>query len=172
MAHFNQCSQLVDGIEAARQEAENIRCNGEQYLDQMINMQRSLQTKLAKEKPEMNLNPNELDTAGKVLDWMRAQKDSIDDEFRELITSLGGMSNGEKDASGVWKAWKSNNLEKRATLISDLSPKDQLEIKFEYVDIIHFVINLQLALGMDSQELFELYYLKNKENFDRQNRGY
>lgn len=172
MAHFNQCSQLVAGIDDARQEAENIRFNGEQYFDRMINMQRSLQTKLAKEKPEMNLNPNELDTAGKVVDWMRTQKDCIDDEFRELLTSLGGMSNGEKDASGIWKAWKSNNLEKRATLISDLSPEDQLEIKFEYIDIIHFVINLQLALGMDSQELFELYYLKNKENFDRQNTGY
>lgn len=172
MSHFNQCSQLVDGIDAARQEAENIRFNGEQYLDSMLAMQRSLQTKLSLEKPEMNLNPSELNTAGKVVDWMRAQKDCIDDEFRELLTSLGGMSNGDNAASGVWKAWKANNLEKRATLISDLSPDDQLEIKFEFVDIMHFVLNMALALGMNAEELFELYYLKNKENFDRQNRGY
>lgn len=172
MAHFNECASLVDGIEAARQESENIRSNGEQYLDSMIGMQRALQTKLAIEKPEMNLNPQNLDTAGKVVDWMRTQKDCIDDEFRELLTSLGGMSGGEKDASGVWKAWKANNLEKRATLISDLSPEDQLEIKFELIDIWHFFLNMNVALGMDSQEIFELYFLKNKENFDRQNRGY
>lgn len=172
MAHFNECAQLVDGIDAARQESENIRCNGEQYLDIMMAMQQSLQTKLAIEKPEMNLNPQGLDTAGKVVDWMRTQKDCIDDEFRELLTSLGGMSGGEKDASGVWKAWKANNLEKRATLIKDLSPEDQLEIKFELIDIWHFFLNMNVALGMDSQEIFELYFLKNKENFDRQNRGY
>ena len=172
MAHFNQCSQLVDGIEAAQNEAESIRSNGEQYLDSMLSMQRALQTKLATEKPERNAHPGKLATAGEVVDWMRKQKDCIDDEFRELLTSLGGMSNGEKDASGVWKAWKANNLEKRATLIKDLSPEDQLEIKFEFVDIMHFILNMSIALGMDSQELFELYFLKNKENFDRQNNGY
>ena len=172
MAHFNQCSQLVNGIEDAQKEGESIRSNGEQYIDVMMDMQRALQTKLAIEKPEMNLNPQDLDTAGKVVDWMRTQKDCIDDEFRELLTSLGGMSGGEKDASGVWKAWKANNLQKRATLISDLSPEDQLEIKFELIDIWHFFLNMNVALGLDSQEIFELYYLKNKENFDRQNRGY
>lgn len=172
MAHFNECASLVNGIDAARNEAEAIRSNGEQYIDVMMNMQRALQTKLATEKPEMNLNPGELDTAGKVVDWMRTQKDCIDDEFRELLTSLGGMSNGEKDASGAWKAWKSNNLEKRATKISDLSPEDQLEIKFELIDIWHFFLNMNVALGMTSEEIFELYYLKNAENFARQNNGY
>jgi hypothetical protein len=82
------------------------------------------------------------------------------------------MSNGEKDASGVWKAWKANNLEKRSTLIKDLSPEDQLEVKFELIDMAHFFLNMFVALGMDSQEIFELYFLKNKENFDRQNNGY
>ncbi|ADG59953.1 gp56 dCTPase [Acinetobacter phage Acj9] len=172
MAHFNQCSQLVDGIDAARQEAENIRFNGEQYLDSMIAMQRALQTKLALEKPDRNANPNNLATAGDQIDWMRKQWDCLSDEFRELLTSFGGMSSGEKDASGVWKDWKANNLEKRATLIKDLSAEDQLEIKFELVDMAHFFLNMVLALDMDAEELFELYYLKNKENFDRQNNGY
>lgn len=172
MAHFNECASLVEGIESARQESENIRSNGKQYLDSMLGMQRALQTKLAIEKPEMNLNPNDIDTAGKTVDWLRTQWDCMSDEFRELLTSLGGMSNGEKDASGVWKAWKANNLEKRATLIKDLSPEDQLEIKFELIDIWHFFLNMNVALGLDSQEIFELYFLKNKENFDRQNNGY
>ena len=78
MAHFNQCSQLVDGIEAAQNEAESIRSNGEQYLDSMLSMQRALQTKLATEKPERNAHPGKLATAGEVVDWMRKQKDCID----------------------------------------------------------------------------------------------
>ncbi|QGT53807.1 nucleoside triphosphate pyrophosphohydrolase [Acinetobacter phage vB_AbaM_Konradin] len=172
MAHFNQCSHLVDGIDAARQVAEDLRFNGEQYLDTMLDMQNSLQIRLAQDKPEMNQDPRKLDTAGKVVDWMRAQKDSIDDEFRELLTSLGGMSNGENAASSVWKAWRSKNLEMRNTLISDLSPEDQLEIKFEMIDTLHFVLNMLNALGLRSEEIFELYYLKNKENFERQNNGY
>ncbi len=172
MAHFNQCSQLVDGIDAACELATDIKLNGEQLLDEMLGMQKRLQTKLAAEKPEMNLDPNNIDTAGKTVDWMRTQWDCMSDEFRELLTSLGGMSSGEKNASGVWKAWKSNNLEKRATLIKDLSPEDQLEIKFELIDIWHFFLNMNIALGMTSDEIFELYYLKNKENFERQNRGY
>jgi hypothetical protein len=88
MAHFNECASLVEGIESARQESENIRSNGEQYLDSMIGMQRALQTKLAIEKPEMNLNPNDIDTAGKTVDWLRTQWDCMSDEFRELLTSL------------------------------------------------------------------------------------
>ena len=101
MAHFNQCSHLVDGIDAARQVAEDLRFNGEQYLDTMLDMQNSLQIRLAQDKPEMNQDPRNLDTAGKVVDWMRAQKDSIDDEFRELLTSLRCRSR----CGSLWTTW-------------------------------------------------------------------
>ena len=42
-------------------------------------------------------------------------------------------------------------------------------VKGELVDILHFFTGMCLKMGMTSQELFELYLAKNKENFDRQN---
>lgn len=173
MAHFNECSQLIAGADKAEARyAGIVRQSGGDPLQVMLDMQKSLQVRLAKDKPEHNAHPDELQTAGQVLDWLRNQKDYVDDEFRELITSLGGMSNGEKAASAVWKPWKADHAAKRDTKISEMSDKDQLEIKFEMIDILHFVLNMFQALGMDADEIFKLYFLKNAENFARQDNGY
>lgn len=172
MAHFNQCSHLVDGIEAARDAYATAIQDRVDPLQIMLDMQKSLQKKLAAEKPECNVDPDSLETAGDVLKWLRNQDDYIADETRELYTALGGMSNGEKDASAVWKPWKARHIELQNKKISELSEADQLEIKFEMIDQVHFFLNKLMALGLNSQEIFELYYLKNAENFARQDRGY
>ncbi|QBO65441.1 putative dCTP pyrophosphatase [Escherichia phage vB_EcoM_G2540-3] len=172
MPHFNECSQLIEGADKAQNEYWDILGDEKDPLQVMLDMQKSLQIRLAKDKPEYNRHPDDLATAGEVVDWLRNQKDYIDDEFRELLTSLGGMSNGEKDASAVWKPWKSQHGERRETLITDLSPQDQLEIKFEMIDILHFVLNMFQGLGLTAEEIFKLYYLKNKHNFERQDNGY
>ncbi|QDB71680.1 nucleoside triphosphate pyrophosphohydrolase [Klebsiella phage Marfa] len=172
MAHFNECSQLIDGVDKAQAAYDSHIAKHSDPLQVMLDMQKSLQVRLAIDKPEHNAHPDALARAGDVVDWLRNQKDYIDDEFRELLTSLGGMSNGEKDASAVWKPWKAQHAERRNTLISELSPKDQLEIKFEMIDILHFVLNMFQGLGMTAEEIFKLYYLKNAENFARQDRGY
>ncbi|AFU63976.1 nucleoside triphosphate pyrophosphohydrolase [Salmonella phage STML-198] len=172
MAHFNECSQLISGNEKAENAYHDAVNAGIDPLQVMLDMQKSLQVRLANDKPEYNRNPDDLAKAGEVVDWLRNQKDYIDDEFRELLTSLGGMSNGEKAASSVWKPWKAQHAEFRNRLISEMSSKDQLEIKFEMIDILHFVLNMFQGLGMSAEEIFKLYYLKNAENFERQNRGY
>ena len=172
MPHFNECSQLIEGADKAQNEYWDILGDEKDPLQVMLDMQKSLQVRLAKDKPEYNRHPDDLATAGEVVDWLRNQKDYIDDEFRELLTSLGGMSNGEKDASAVWKPWKSQHGERRETLITDLSPQDQLEIKFEMIDILHFVLNMFQGLGLTAEEIFKLYYLKNQHNFERQDNGY
>lgn len=41
-------------------------------------------------------------------------------------------------------------------------------IKEELVDILHFFTGMCLRAGMTSQELYDIYMKKNKENFDRQ----
>ncbi|WKV23373.1 hypothetical protein SEA1_gp0025 [Salmonella phage SEA1] len=172
MAHFNECSQLISGNEKAENAYHDAMNAGIDPLQVMLDMQKSLQVRLANDKPEICYHPDNLKTAGDVVSWMREQKDYIDDEFRELLTSLGGMSNGEKAASSVWKPWKVQHAEFRNRLISEMSSKDQLEIKFELVDIAHFFFNMVISLGMSAEELFKLYYLKNKHNFERQDNGY
>jgi hypothetical protein len=94
------------------------------------------------------------------------------DEFRELKTSVGGMSKGEKAASAVWKSWKSDNQKLRGNYLIDMSEEDRLEMKFEMVDIFHFIMNMATAVGLDYEELFVLYLLKNSENANRYKSGY
>lgn len=46
---------------------------------------------------------------------------------------------------------------------------DYKAIKEEMVDILHFLVGMSVNVGMTAQEMFDIYYAKNKENFDRQN---
>lgn len=172
MAHFNECSGLIEGADKAMARYYGHLRGNEDPLQVMLDMQKSLQVRLATDKPGSNMHPDELAQAGDVVTWLRNNKDYIDDEFRELLTSLGGMSNGEKAASAVWKPWKADHVKMQDTYIKDLSDKDQLEIKFEMIDILHFVLNMFHGLGMNAEEIFKLYFLKNKANFDRQDNGY
>ncbi len=41
-------------------------------------------------------------------------------------------------------------------------------IREELVDILHFFVSMCLKVGMDADELYRLYTVKNKENFNRQ----
>lgn len=47
-----------------------------------------------------------------------------------------------------------------------------IEFKNELVDLFHFFINLCIAAKLDAKEFFELYKLKNQENYRRQDSGY
>ena len=46
------------------------------------------------------------------------------------------------------------------------------KFKEEIIDIIHFVMNLCIISGMDSDEIYNRYLNKNKENFIRQDDNY
>ena len=43
---------------------------------------------------------------------------------------------------------------------------DYKAIKEEMVDILHFLVGMSVNVGMTAQEMFDIYYAKNKENFD------
>jgi hypothetical protein len=124
------------------------------------------------EKLDWNPIPEELETCGEILSWLQHNNDAIDDERRELYTALGGMSNGEKAATAVWKTWKANHWEMQDKLMSDLSEADQNEIAFEMIDQLHFIKAQLLALKLDAKKIFCLYYVKNAENFRRYESGY
>jgi len=49
---------------------------------------------------------------------------------------------------------------------------DSVEVKYELVDLLHFLISLMLVWEMDADEVYTMYLAKNKENHERQNRGY
>jgi hypothetical protein len=171
MSEQNSCADLVRGYTAAEIQYGKLLLKGEDPFQYMINMQSKLQKGLH-EKLGWNPIPEELETCGEIVDWIQQNNDSIDDERRELLTAMGGMSNGEKQATAVWKPWKANHHDMRDKLLTDLSDSDQLEIAFEMVDQMHFIYSQLLALKLDAKKLFCLYYLKNAENIKRYETGY
>lgn len=58
-----------------------------------------------------------------------------------------------------WKWWKKD-------------PDDWDNIKVELVDMLHFWVSMCTIAGLTSQEVFELYFKKNKLNHKRQEEGY
>jgi dimeric dUTPase (all-alpha-NTP-PPase superfamily) len=74
-------------------------------------------------------------------------------EFAELLERL------------PYKEWKTYNR-------YELTYEEKLEVWYEYIDMFHFFLNIGLALGIDGVAFERLYITKNKENFDRQTRGY
>ncbi|MBS3975119.1 MAG: dUTPase [Syntrophomonadaceae bacterium] len=77
--------------------------------------------------------------------WMQKEVLAIISELGELLNEVN------------FKWWKNPK------------PINQGKIKEELVDILHFFISMCNKMGISSQELYEAYQLKNKENFARQN---
>ena len=68
-----------------------------------------------------------------------------------------------------YKEWRAYSPEQLADYISE---EHKLETFYEFVDVFHFFLNVGLLLGIDGPTFKRLYYTKNAENFERQNRGY
>jgi hypothetical protein len=120
----------------------------------MFNMQASLQKHLAEKGRALDY-----DTASfhdKVKD-ISVQWRNMNMEMTELLDRL------------PWKEWKTYSDSQKAGY---LSQEDMLETYYEYIDVFHFFMNVGLALGIDGDTFEKLYTTKNKENFDRQARGY
>lgn len=140
----NKCAHLFD---------PNLKKLENPVVD-MFEMQASLQRKLASTGRALNY-----DTAShkQKVDDISKQWRNISLEFAELLERL------------PFKEWKTYSPEQLAGFKDD---EDKLETYYEYIDMFHFFMNMGLALGIDGETFEKLYISKNKENFDRQARGY
>lgn len=134
-------------------------------MDFLFETQRSLQEFILKGKkfPEPHKLVNSI-----AIDMLQ-QKHALDDEFHELMDALGGINHGIGNAA--WKWWKSAHHNNTYTL-DNMADNDLIELKMEFVDLLHFVINIGLLLGMNGSEVMNMYLAKNRENIERQKRGY
>ena len=73
---------------------------------------------------------------------------------KEVLAMISELSEVLDEVNFKW--WK------------NAKPIDDLALKGELVDVLHFFVSMCLKSGMSAQELFELYKAKNQENFDRQ----
>ena len=173
MSEFNQCANLVDSeaLQKAQALYHNLLRAGKDPQQYLLNLQNSLQERVAKEHGRVQA-PKEIKTKGELYDFVHDQKVAIDDEWREMVEAMAGMSLPEKDRSALWKKWKGKYTDIRSESIASLSDEDRIELEMEIIDISHFFNNVLLAMNIDAEKHFVYYALKNMENINRQNRGY
>jgi len=104
-----------------------------------------------------------------IMDFWAMNTHAMIDEIHEATDALGGISSG---GSAIWKRWKKDYSKYADMKFSHLSEDDQLECKFEIIDMLHFFMNYAASIGMTSQEMYNMYMSKNEENRARQKRGY
>jgi hypothetical protein len=123
-----------------------------------------------------------------VKDYLLLNQHALVDEFHEMIDALGGIKDGiliikpnsdgtkastdNPKGSAAWKPWKNGHLHYGQVKIDELSDGDLLELKFEFIDMLHFFMNMGAAIGMTPKEMFNMYMTKAQENKDRQAKGY
>ena len=54
---------------------------------------------------------------------------------------------------------------------TNLSKDDLKELKMEWIDVVHFVFNAGLAIGITPKEFYNYYLSKNDENWARAKSG-
>ena len=109
-------------------------------------------------------------TLREIMEFWHMNTHSLIDEIHEATDALGGIKYG--DGNAIWKKWKKAYSTYSEKKFSDLSESDQIECKFEIIDMLHFFMNYAASIGMTSQEMYNMYMSKNKENRERQKRGY
>jgi hypothetical protein len=109
-------------------------------------------------------------TLREIMSFWHMNTHALIDELHEATDALGGIKDGSGNA--IWKYWKKDYSKYENMKFSDLSENDQIECKFEIIDILHFFLNMAISIGMTPQEMFNMYMSKNQENRDRQTRGY
>lgn len=140
----NKCAKLWD------QEVPKLQSS----LNEIFEMQLSLQKNLAARGRGVDYSTADFKTN---VDDISKQWRNLTLEFSELLERL------------PFKEWKTYTPEQ---LSACQSQEQMLETWYEYADMLHFFVNIGLALGINGDTLERLYVTKNAENFDRQKRGY
>ncbi len=109
-------------------------------------------------------------TIGDIIDFLMVNQHAIVDELHEMMDAVGGIDEGVGNAA--WKPWKAVNQEIRQKSLTDLTLGDLKELKMEWIDVMHFVFNAGLAIGITPKEFYNYYLSKNEANWERQKNGY
>ena len=150
----NKCAEL---------EIENLYSQSTDTLGDILNLQSETQrTIYGYNFEEMSLR--------ELMEFWHMNNHALIDEIHEATDALGGIQDG--DGNAIWKRWKKAYPSFSDKKFSDLSSSDQLECKFEIIDMLHFFMNYAASIGMTPQEMYNMYMSKNQENRRRQQNNY
>ena len=150
----NKCAEL---------EIEDLYSHSTDTLGDILNLQAETQrTVYGYNFEEMSLR--------ELMEFWHLNNHSLIDEIHEATDALGGIQDG--DGNAIWKRWKKAYASFSTKKFSDLSSSDQLECKFEIIDMLHFFMNYAASIGMTPQEMYNMYMSKNQENRRRQQNNY
>ena len=159
----NQCKDL---------KIENLYENSKNTLDDLFTLQKDIQENVY----GYNFEELRSQPISKMKDFFMWNTHAQVDEAHETMDALGGIHDGIGNA--VWKPWKKRHEETKSVFtptpmtFNDLSGRDVIELKMELIDELHFLFNKMHAAGMTTEELFNYYFAKNKENRERQKNNY
>ena len=111
-------------------------------LEEIFELQKELNLRIGVDSDEIAKSDEE--SQKWVLNYSRA----MGQELSELIDSV------------PWKWW------------AKYQEFDKQNAKVEIVDMLHFLVSLAQVMGMEAEEVFELYTKKHKLNHKRQDDGY
>lgn len=89
-------------------------------------------------------------------DFVKEMSIHVNQELNEMLYELP-----------FFKPWKDYS-----GMTSEEMKEANLKAKEEFIDLMHFVLNLAIGLNMTADEIFTGYFLKNRENYQRQVEGY
>jgi dimeric dUTPase (all-alpha-NTP-PPase superfamily) len=87
--------------------------------------------------------------------FIREHAQYVDAELHELLRELP-----------CFKPWKSYTWTATELVEHENNAKE------EFIDALHFMLNIALALGMSAEDIYNEYMRKNKINHDRQDNAY
>jgi hypothetical protein len=156
--NFQQCSHLQ-----INDEYSTLKTNGEDALSFIFNMQKSIQENVY--NYDFSKIRESIKSLKSFIDW---NEEAIRDEDREFQAALTGIHT----YPNCWKPWKGKHHEAMARPFSELTSEELLELQYEWIDKLHFMLNIAIAIDLTPEKITNYYAAKNRENIDRQNRGY
>jgi dimeric dUTPase (all-alpha-NTP-PPase superfamily) len=117
-------------------------------LQEMLNKQYELQERLGTDFGAM--------TAREITAFIKEHSIHVNQEMNEMLYELP-----------FFKPWKNYD-----DMTSDDIDAAFMKAQEEYIDFMHFALNIGLALGFTECMMARMYLDKNKENHRRQDEGY
>ena len=129
-------------------------------FSKLLTLQTRLIQRIAEKKPKVR-------ELVRLMNSMRADKRAAPQELYFWLEHVIASIHNETEELRENLPWK---------LHKDYSGYDfnkvRVETKYEVIDLLHYVLELMLILGMDADEVLRLFYSKHAQNVERQRKGY